>query len=463
MIYTEGRFSRIDYFSFKVLFDLFDSQYLVLKTKLFHLLHINENEFDTFSEKQFFDCRKYKWNITIKGQPSESARRSDGRNYYCVVLTGDSCEYLRDCGTSFVEIIDYINYLNNLVLINDNGKSVFCKYEEVDDFNKMISLIGAEVSRFDIAVDLVNNKFFTLDELKKKILNKYYVSRFKARLDVINRVNYQVQETLLKGWQSDEVDFNINATKKGFSAIWGSKASLQLNIYDKVAEIYAKTRELIPASEIIRFELRFGTNKANYNYQELYQYLVENKLDVYIGNLLFNTIRFLDISKEQYKKYSQSCNLDKAKTWKPYQEFIDYLRQGEYCDIKMGSKMKYPENNKLDKNLDWLSSSVYSALTKVACLTSNDELLKIVFREAILKSFQKGKINNDFNFTLNEFGKDYDLREMNLLERWNLAREKYISLGGNYTDFKMPYSVWESNFKNLVSKDCGFISRQEEY
>ena len=35
MVYQEGKYSRIDYFSFKVLFDLFDYQFSDLKIKLF--------------------------------------------------------------------------------------------------------------------------------------------------------------------------------------------------------------------------------------------------------------------------------------------------------------------------------------------------------------------------------------------------------------------------------------------
>ena len=463
MVYQEGKYSRIDYFSFKVLFDLFDYQFSDLKIKLFQLLHVKENEYDNFNDGQFYDCRKYKFNITIKGSPNESASRSDGKNYYCIVLTGDSCEYIRECGTSFVEIIDYINYLNKLVLINDSGNTKVVVYDDVSDLNKLIYFLGAEVSRYDVAIDLVNNEFFTLEQLKEKIINKQFVSRFRARLDILNRVNYQLNETLLKGWQGDEVDFNMKNNKKGFSALWGSKASLQLNIYDKLAEVYAKTKELLPTDEIIRFEVRFGTNKANYNYQEMFEYLKEDKIDKYIGCILIQILRFIDGSKAKLKRLEKVSNLNRADTWKPYEDFINALCNDELDELKLGSKVKYPMSNDLNKNLDWLNSSVYNALMKVACLTDNDELMKIVLREAILKSFQKGRLNNDCNSCLNEFGKDYDLNSMTLLARWKLARSKYVALGGKPNDFKISYDLWKENFANQIPYESGFVSRKKEF
>ena len=463
MRYIEGNYSRIDYFSFKIIYDIFDISFNSYKAELFRLLHVNENEFDRFNDFQYTDCRKYKANITIRGCPTESASRADNRNYYIIDLSGDSCEYIRESGTNMVDIIKFIEVVNNLIYVKEDTTYRIINYDDCSNLNNLICFINSEVSRFDVAVDLVNNKFFTLAELKEKIIGKFYQSRFRARLDNVNKMNCQVNETYLQGWANDEVDFHIKNTKKGFSAIWGSKTGLQLNIYDKLAEVYAKTKEYLPTDEIIRFELRFGTNKANFNYKNMYSYLVNDELDIYVGRVLLSVIRFIDCSKKTLEKLLQQNSVKRAPTWKPYKDFINLLCSNRKDIIKLGSKIIYPDKNDLNKNLDWLNASVYNALTKVSCLTSDDELLKIVCREAILKSFQKGRINNEFNVCLNQFGCDYSIPQMTLFQRWCIARDKYCALGGAFDDFKMPYSIWEKKFKDQINFDCGFISKQEEY
>lgn len=463
-MYTEGRNSSIDYFNFKLKFNLFEEVYSGIKTHLFSILKIDESEYTSFYNRQYDDCRRYTHNIVFKGCPNEegNAKDKDCDNYYLIELSGDSCQYIRENNSSIKELIEFIKEINTMGLYVDReGQYFISKKTDIKDIEiqnknlnneyQLLTFLSAVVMRYDVCCDLVNSPFFNLEEIKDKINKHLYTSRFRTKKGDLLRHSHSIMEKYSMDWNFNEIDFHLKDNKVGYSVLWGSLPSIALNIYDKKAEVKFKEDYDLPFDEVLRIEIRFGSEKAEYNYLQMFNYLIKDDLDTYFALTLSNLLLFREPSLATKK--GDYSNIRRNKVWSKWNKMLDYFIKKKDTSTKIKAKPKYPAKNPFLKTFNWLSRSAFRAIAKVLSLDTDNDFLTIFLRETLLDTFKKGDIDNQFNDELNIFGKDYNLKNLNLLQRWRLCKEKYLSLGGNENLFKMNREIYLRKFSKILPLD----------
>lgn len=475
---TDKHYTNFDYFNFQIVGNFKATYFQYYLTKLFSILYLNEDEYKLCDggTYNFNVMRKYTDNTTMLLEPILNSQRRDGRDYFVFKMSGIGCREFEQRGGSFFELIKYLNYLNTLVVFNN-------QVYELSTFDNLpfdsgdidYSRISANVTRVDISMDIVNNPFFNINSLKKKIESVSYVSRFRAMKNLfddneeLEHKSHSLSESF-GIFNSD--DFNVGEkvdvqdTKYGYSARFGSKQNLELNIYDKKSEVFVKTGEVLPYKELVRYELRFFNNHAYSISSQLVKFDSFKQLDKFFVEKLSSVLKLKDISYFEFLNIngseSASTHYSRANDWIPYIRMLSYVFNG--YDKKSKYKLIPPENvpstDPFLKTKTWLKEGVYQAMTKVVTFDEDNNLIDEIYRDSILKSFNNGFFNISELNSLNKNRILNGLSELTILDWLRIAKEKYISYGGNGVDFKISYELFEKYYGHFLNWTSEFFEKK---
>lgn len=208
-------------------------------------------------------------------------------------------------------------------------------------FFDKVTCLTYKFTRIDIAIDMYK-KYFTVNQLRKKIKNGELVSRFK-------------QSTFIEQLKLED------GTQESSSLKFGSMSS---NIY---IVVYDKLRERINGGYIVsnsikfwtRLEIRFKKEHANQFCDMLYNN--DFCFDNFLFNIIYNYLDFKEtiIDKTKYRN----------KTWQPW---LDFLHSTE--------KLKLLSNayqTSIQKKKDYAERNL-SKLMSMLCIVDNDFFLKLM-------------------------------------------------------------------------------------
>lgn len=207
-------------------------------------------------------------------------------------------------------------------------------------FEKVLSL-EYHFTRLDIAIDMYK-KYFTVNQLRKKIKNGELVSRFK-------------QSTFIEQLKLE------NGTQESSSLKFGSMSS---NLY---IVVYDKLRERINGGYIVadaikfwtRLEIRFKKEHSNNLIKMLYKH--DFRLEDFIFKIVYN---YLD-----FKESSKDSNIRRRATWEPWLSFLK--------DTEKLSLLPNAYQTSIQKKKDYAERNL-SKLMAMLCVVDNDFFLKLM-------------------------------------------------------------------------------------
>lgn len=207
-------------------------------------------------------------------------------------------------------------------------------------FEKVLSL-EYHFTRLDIAIDMYK-KYFTVNQLRRKIKNGELVSRFK-------------QSTFIEQLKLE------NGTQESSSLKFGSMSS---NLY---IVVYDKLRERINGGYIVtdaikfwtRLEIRFKKEHSNNLIKMLYNH--DFRLEDFIFKIVYN---YLD-----FKESSKDSNIRRRATWKPWLSFLK--------DTEKLSLLPNAYQTSIQKKKDYAERNL-SKLMAMLCVVDNDFFLKLM-------------------------------------------------------------------------------------
>lgn len=273
----------IDYFKVEFLwkFSVTDSRCV----ELFRLLGLddpNVHHDNCHGRDNFDDCWCIAHQSFILFDPNENARKDSIDDYFILEMTGQGCMAFEARGGDWLSLISWVNSQRH------------------------------EAKRVDFAGDDMSG-ICPLDELKKKVVSRCYVSNFRSR----NSIKLGNQEYVLD--VSDGDYFGLSADvrdyQNGYSVTWGRKDNLQLQIYDKKAERLNKGIKTLLESTV-RYEMRFGSSRADVILL-LLEISYQKKC---VGTLFSCLLRWLLEFKEESK--SDVNHLYRVPIWKLYDELL---------------------------------------------------------------------------------------------------------------------------------------------
>ena len=471
MIYENSQFSFIDWFKFELVFPYKKSACSTLYNRLFSLLKLNVDEYDEVAFGNNFKINKrYLGNTIVSMDPIESSKRRDGRDYLIVDMSAVSCRAFEERGGNWNELIQFLASFNDLRLCGN----VILKNSELNDLpfavDDVLPLICV-MKRIDLAFDIADNPFFTLKKLKNKISSLSYICRFRAlKNQDIECLKHKAHQEIfnLSRKELDCLDnlydegnerINVIDSKYGYSVIFGNKNNLQLNIYDKKAEVFKKTKEILPYNELIRFEMRFADNHAHTIL------LLLNNIDFYKQLDLFTSQKLYCIFKIKAKSYlscsaSERTNYRRITNWSPYIKMLktlgDINLQDKYCLL---APKNVPATDPFIKSINWIDNSVFDTLSKIATVDQSDSLIMEQISKSILKSFLKGYFNIDKLDQINKVRRLNQLPDLTLKGLLELAKQKYIEFGGDEYKFKLPYEDYLKFYSKFINFDNSLFEK----
>lgn len=311
------------------------------------------------------ESRIYDISTIVLREPRKSVQRKDCDDYFCVELKGESCREFESRGGDWKELFIGLS-----------------KYR-------------IDLNRIDIAIDDFNN-VIPLKELQDKLHSYSFTTRF--RKSPINNKSYD--ETIDLDVYFNDVpvdDFLDDAprildTKKGYSATFGNKQSVELQFYDKLAE--RKTKGIdVNLSSWLRCEMRFNKEKAN----NLFNILLDSfRRDCFYNTcckIMYGLIDFKDTSN---KSTDEICllkkinNFNRLPSWSKWVNFLCNVSDKIYVK---GVNNQFVLETAFEKKTDWLTRSVSPSL--LLCLLNDEkklfnEMLPNMFNDAI----ERDHVNN---------------------------------------------------------------------
>lgn len=196
--------------------------------------------------------------INIKGYGPMNAQE---RKIHTLELRGSGCREVEKLGVDWDRVFRYL-----------------ARYE-------------LKVSRIDIALDVLNNDYFTMSQLEKKADNQEYTS---------NLSNYR------------KIDNKKNNRYNGKSLYFGTRKGTQINIYDKKYERMNHGYK-VDTETWIRIELRLRQKKTRRVIELLAARGMEN-----LKKSFFAVLRgFLDFKENSHTRK------ERANTWEPWARLIE--------------------------------------------------------------------------------------------------------------------------------------------
>ncbi len=188
--------------------------------------------------------------------------------------------------------------------------------------------MNGECKRVDLPTDDFSGNI-TVDEIKKKVAHREYGTKLRA-LEVTD----QKKEEL------EDVKTIKDSKLSGYSATFGTRKSLQLCIYDKLAERMSKGID--PRVETwIRYEVRFYHERAEQEIHRLLDALKANKFNPHIVGCLSSIIEF--------KEPSLMSDHHRADA-KPWQKWTEFTKHG----AESGGFSISPRLMSVESNASWL-------------------------------------------------------------------------------------------------------------
>lgn len=223
------------------------------------------------------------------------------------------------------------------------------------DWIKLLSHLvdyGCNITRLDIANDLIDYHPITMNMILAKIENDEYSTPRHRNRQII---------------RSGKVKSSANP---GTSITFGTrKSSSVLQIYDKKAERQAKNI-MVDCSSWIRFELRLYTDKALVFILEcLIGYREKNRtLPELFSGVLSDFITFLEPPEIDNTKVIQV--IPEKRSWKTCAWWDEYIGNVE----KIRIKNQYQLESSITDNIDWLHKSVAKLLMRVSSSLRPNEM-----------------------------------------------------------------------------------------
>lgn len=260
----------------------------------------------------------------------------------------------------------------------------------IDFFRYLFTSYTCNVSRLDIAIDVFNDRYFTIAKIRDYINNKQVVSRFKSSVEFI---------------QKSLSNSNIES-----ETIWfGSRTSnIQIVFYNKKQERINRNYEVDKNIEYwFRCETRFRNEVAN---NLILTILQDNDYITRINEVLFNYLDFKDISLTESNK----------SRWVTSQWWLDYLETNK--KLSLGVNIK---ESSITCKRKWLNTSVSKTnfMVYVSDLVKQDMSIDIGTSDYLYDFLKYG----EKKITKKDLDKINDYRIVNGLEPLTLGDLETIS------------------------------------
>ena len=401
----------IDYIKFHVLVKFDDVQNMRIVDNLFSVLKLNKNRFITVTPREgFMFERVYDESTHMRYRAGSSINTKPGvDDFFTFELTGKDCR--------------------NFELRGGTWKDLF----------KYLSENPTELLRCDIAIDDLDG-VVPFEEMKDLLLKQHFVSTFRSTQKQVGTSNKRI----CSFHQNYDLDVNFvlsdvveNLTesmhvydKTGFTCDFGTKDNLQLEIYDKRVERIVKGS---PSnySQWIRFEMRFGNNKAPVLFPQLNYAIQFDCFNSFACQLLYGMLDF----KEGIPKDEIRSHYYRYETPNWYLDFLEVDSNNE--KIRIGSKAVYVPT--MEKTINWFKNSVSKSVMELIAVDPTGSFLFNVMKEGIAEKLKKGKFDNvSYSKVVNYLtylNRQADSHEDILVGLYNFATE-FIEAGDDAIDFQ---------------------------
>lgn len=216
--------------------------------------------------------------------------RKSGESTTMLEMSGEGCREFED------------RYFSNIFMSDNSANRVEIVRKGWIELIELCLEMGGECKRVDLPTDDFSGNI-SVDEIKKKVAHHYYSTTLRA-LEVTDG-----KEGL------KDVKTIRDSKLSGYSATFGTRKSLQLCIYDKLAERMASGID--PKVDTwIRYEVRFYHERAETEIRELLKALKEGQESSHIVGALAALIDFKEPTDASAKHRND------AKTWSKWQEFV---------------------------------------------------------------------------------------------------------------------------------------------
>lgn len=262
--------------------------------------------------------------------------------------TGESTTMLEMSGEGCREFED--RYFSRLYMADNSlDRTETVRKGWIELIELCLELAG-ECKRVDLPTDDFSGRI-TVDEIKTKVARHYYSTTLRS----------------LETTDGKEVLKDVKTVRdsklSGYSATFGTRKSLQLCIYDKLAERLASGID--PQVDTwIRYEVRFYHERADVEIRELLKALKEGKESQHIVGALAAIIDFKEPTDASAKHRND------AKTWSKWAELV---RDGSAFNKFAAS----PRVMSVESNASWLMKEGSKSFLRVLASLDGKDIATI--------------------------------------------------------------------------------------
>ncbi|MFA6667201.1 MAG: replication initiation factor domain-containing protein [Bacilli bacterium] len=369
-----------DWFKFSI--DMkFDKDNILIK-RLFRALTLDINEYvDEGMTRSFMHKYRYGEYFYVLVEPranSNVARQGSGLDYFFVDMDGSACR----------------EFESRTTVYGSSWKHL-CN---------VISDMPWHFTRNDVALD--DFGIINLEKLKVKVNNHEYItSAFRGTGKTVYKPVLPVNQDNFDGVDSPVVrSYQQSKNSTSWSTTWGTKQSIEFQIYDKLAERLHRNVD-VPYDQWIRFEMRFRGDKADVSFVEMRDALNRDEFNTMAYSLLLGLIEFKQCTVNG--KIRNSFDLKHAyeyDRWDDYDKFIGNVRALHiYSD-----KPDIPDENKIEHMSLWdhTASGQTLALVFAAAPEKFHDYCDLIVTHFIEKGKFKKTHKEYVNALRRKFGKD---------------------------------------------------------
>lgn len=283
--------------------------------------------FETTKCGGFYDFKFYYHNIYIKAPPED--KPGEG---YQVELTGEGYDYYMEYKKSFDPGFSDRKLFSNLLTLRENN------------------LFKVNFTRLDIAIDdksYSNDFLLDFNIIRQCVLDGAVLTRFRHRTAVSDGVIHFSPDK-----ETPYIIYEKGSSRnkiKGSTIYLGSRSHTHVRFYDKIAEMTAHGKEFDPN---LKHWLRFELQACHDNALALIVNIVKlqpDEFNKYLSKVLFNMVRFVDISKENI-----SSNYFRCPVLKWWSEFLGVVEKSKLIHRK-------PKVNKYNKAVRFIKHNMSSS------------------------------------------------------------------------------------------------------
>lgn len=375
---------------------------------LFDLLMLNPEEFVASNalRDNMKTHRIYDEHVDVYLDPTDYAKRTSCETFFIVEMTGQACREFELRGGDWKAL------------------NLFCQSQK------------HKAMRLDLTKDDFNG-CLPFEELKRKLKEEEFVSAFRRSskiknapkfAEIVSDSNFDLE--LIKDFfgdistASDDEDILAIRAKEGWSATFGNLTGCQLQIYDKKVERKVNSNSEVPYDSWIRFEMRFGSLKANTMLSLMAKSYEDDSFEMLVSCCLYYLLDF-----KQYKVMSDSV-LCRVPTWDLWLKFLG-LKEGE--KLSVNHVINYTPS--IELSLRYLEN-ISKIFLKVYAIDEGATLFQTIFHGIAEKLFDGkldskllAEINNYLLFTTGE-----------IRDHKDLLNELYVKFK-DYADLEIPFDL----------------------